>query len=74
MENLTIKDHIQGEASFVRFVGGNLYYRTSTGLEFPVPIEDLGNATINATEKGMLLMRYIRKHMDTLKKAQEAKA
>lgn len=28
---------------------------------FPVPIEDLGNATIGAVEKAITLMRYIRK-------------
>ena len=27
---------------------------------FPVPMEDLGDATINNTEKSILLMRYIR--------------
>ncbi len=28
---------------------------------FPVPLEDVGDATFNATEKALLFMRYIRK-------------
>lgn len=28
---------------------------------FPVPLEDVGDATFNATEKAILFMRYIRK-------------
>jgi hypothetical protein len=31
---------------------------------FPIPLEDLGDATINATEKSIFLMRYIRKAID----------
>jgi len=31
---------------------------------FQVPIADLGDATINNTEKAMLLMRYIRKGIE----------
>lgn len=28
---------------------------------FPVPLEDVGDATFNASEKALLFMRYIRK-------------
>lgn len=28
---------------------------------FPVPLEDIGDATFNATEKALFFMRYIRK-------------
>lgn len=38
-------------------------------FEFPVPISDIGNATFGAQEKAMLLMRYIRKHLDYIDKA-----
>lgn len=30
---------------------------------FPVPISDIGNATFNRSDKGILFMRYIRKHI-----------
>lgn len=33
---------------------------------FPVPIEDIGNATFLAQDKALLFMRYIRKHIDYL--------
>lgn len=46
-----------------------LYYTVAqkTTLEtymFPIPLEDLGDATINASEKSIFLMRYIRKAID----------
>ena len=67
MKNL--KDHIKGTVKFQFYRAGNLYYKTSTGLEFPVPIEDVGNATILNEDKGMLFMRYIRKHLKALEQA-----
>lgn len=30
-------------------------------FQFPVPLSDIGTATLEATEKAMLFMRYIRK-------------
>ena len=60
---------------FSRYHKGHLYYRIhdfhpdpkpeSGALymtyEFPVPTEDIGDATFNETEKALLFMRYIRK-------------
>lgn len=44
-----------------------LWYKTEvTNLIFPVPINDIGNATFNITEKGILMMRYIRKYLEKL--------
>jgi hypothetical protein len=42
------------------------------GFKFPVPVNDtneIGNATFNATEKSILLMRYIRKHIESISNA-----
>ena len=36
---------------------------------FPVPIEDLGTATVRLNEKALLLMRYMRKWNQTLEDA-----
>lgn len=58
---MTIKDHIQGNCEFQYYKDSQLWYRTSTGLTFPVPIDDIGTATFDATIKGLLMMRYIRK-------------
>jgi len=46
---------------------GALWYQTEgRELLFPVPIEDIGNATFMAQDRAMLFMRYIRKHLKTL--------
>lgn len=62
-----IKEHIEGFCRFQFYKDGSLWYITAyTNFLFPVPISDIGNATFNASEKGLLMMRYIRKHMKTL--------
>lgn len=38
---------------------------------FPVPIEDIGDATFLAEDKAILFMRYIRKYIEEIKKEQE---
>ena len=68
---LTIKDHIKGFVKFVKFKQGHLYYITETDFEFPVPISEAGEAEFKNEEKGIHLMRYIRKHLDTIKKGND---
>ncbi len=60
---------------FARYRKGYLYYticepsvypipvpsETLVTWEFPVPIDDCGDATFPATEKAIMFMRYIRK-------------
>ena len=46
---------------------GILYYKHDNGLEFPVPIEDLGNADAFAEHKAITLMRYIRKYLEDIR-------
>ncbi len=41
-------------------------------MEFPVPIEEIGDATFYAHDKAILFMRYIRKHLEMIEKAKEA--
>lgn len=45
---------------------GNLWYEAENGFLFPVDIKDIGNATFNAQERAILLMRYMRKHLATI--------
>jgi hypothetical protein len=52
--------------TFSYYRDGSLWYITDLGFLFPVPIDDIGNATFLATDKGILFMRYIRKHMNTI--------
>ena len=48
-----------------------LWYVTDDGFEFPVPIDEVGNATFMAEDKAILFMRYIRKHLEMLEKARK---
>jgi len=66
---MNIKDHIKGLVKFQFYRDNILYYKTESGLIFPVPIEDVGNATFLNEDKGILFMRYIRKHLTNLKEA-----
>lgn len=67
----TIKDYVSGDkvVTFLYYKDYDLYYTTDCGLIFKVPIEDCGEAPFNATERAMLMMRYIRKHLEQLKSA-----
>lgn len=56
-----VKDNRKVRFSFYR--DRQLFYRTESGFEFPVPIDDIGNAT---EDKAILFMRYIRKHLKTI--------
>lgn len=50
---------------FVRYREGEFIYVTECGFEFPVPITDIGTATLLAQDKAILFLRYIRKHVET---------
>jgi hypothetical protein len=68
--NLTIKEIVKDNfCHFQKYRKGILYYRVmiySNGeiYEFPVPIEDCGDADFPNTDKAILFMRYIRKAID----------
>lgn len=63
---MDIKEHIKGMVTFEYYRDGQLFYKTESGLIFPVPIEDIGNATFLKEDKAMLFMRYIRKFIQSL--------
>jgi len=69
---MSIKDMVRDgkEIGFVCYRDSQLWYKhLECGFEFPVPIEDIGNATFLATDKAMLFMRYIRKHLALIEAA-----
>lgn len=68
---LTVKDMVKDnkQVTFVHYREGELWYRTEDGFEFPVPVADVGSATMLASDKALLFMRYIRKHVDMLNQA-----
>ena len=57
--------------SFVHYQQGTLWYVTECGFEFPVPTSDTGNGMFAKTEKAMLLMRWLRKHIEYLANAKQ---
>lgn len=51
----------------MRFREGNFYYRVHANnktYDFPVPLDDIGNATLLYQDKAIMFMRYIRKAME----------
>lgn len=64
-----IKDNKKVRFSFYRDM--ELWYITEEGFEFPVPIKEIGNATFLDTDKAILFMRYIRKHIETIEEAKK---
>jgi hypothetical protein len=61
-----VKDN---EVRFSRYRQGVAYYSVrvpSEGVDytFPVPLSDVGEATLFATDKALIFMRYIRKAIE----------
>jgi hypothetical protein len=69
----TLKEMVENDqkVNFVYYRDQTLWYKTESDFLFPVPISDIGNATFLAEDKAMLFMRYIRKHLDLHKEANE---
>lgn len=62
---MPIKEHVRGTSVFQYYKDGNLWYKTDdVGFYFPVPIDDIGNATFRKEEKSLIMMRYIRKWLE----------
>ena len=69
----TIKEMVNNnqKVAFRFYRDGQLWYATECGFEFPVPISEAGTATFLATDRAILFMRYIRKHMEFLNKSMD---
>lgn len=66
---MELKQLIKGNVEFQFYRDSQLWYKTEQGnFLFPVPIADIGNATFGRVEKGLLMMRYIRKYISALEK------
>lgn len=68
-----IKDMIKDNTvTFAYYRGGELWYSLpyqGSDFLFPVPVSDVGDATMLAQDKAILFMRYIRKHLKELETA-----
>ena len=64
----SLKEIVKGnQANFSHYRAGHLYYNVTVEGEqfsFPVPIEDVGDATFLKQEKAIIMMRYIRKALE----------
>lgn len=68
---MNIKDMVKDkQVRFSFYRDKQLFYKTEDGFEFPVPIDDVGNATFLAEDKAILFMRWIRKHIDTYREGE----
>lgn len=66
---MNIKDIIKGNTvRFDSYRSGFFYYHIeyeNETYQFTVPQDDIGTATLNAEDKAMLFMRWIRKAIDS---------
>lgn len=70
---MNIKDMVSNgkKVTFLRYQNNELWYVTEDGFEFPVPLADTGSAAFNSSDKAMLFMRWIRKHIEAINQAKE---
>jgi hypothetical protein len=67
---MDIKEIVKNnEVRFAKYRQGYAYYTVrvpSDGIDymFPVPLSDIGDATLHATDKALVFMRYIRKALE----------
>ena len=69
VDSALLKTRVKGAVNFTHFRDGSLWYVAEDGWEFPVPVAETINAqgsspTFRAKEKGIILMRWIRKAME----------
>lgn len=65
---MNIKDMVSNnkKVKFIQYREGEFIYSTECGFEFPVPLADVGKATLLAEDKALLFLRYIRKHVEVI--------
>ena len=56
-------------AHFVHYREGHFIYETDDGFQFPVPLADIGTATLLAEDKALFFMRWIRPHLAIVEQA-----
>ena len=59
------------KAHFVHYREGHFIYETDDGFQFPVPLTDIGTATLLAEDKALFFMRWIRRQLETIEQAKK---
>ena len=72
MKKIDIKECIKGNVTFIHYKDKHLWYSCENGFTFPVPIDDIGDATFMASDKGLLFMRYIRPQIKFIESIENA--
>jgi len=68
----SIKEMVKDKrVNFTHYREGNLWYITECQFRFPVPLSDTGEASFLASDKAILFMRYIRKHLKVMEQETE---
>ena len=62
---------LEKTVKFVKYQRSELWYMTECGFEFPVPLDETGDAEFLNTDKAMLFMRWIRKYMEFIEAAKQ---
>lgn len=62
--SINIKEMVTGDKQvyFLHYKDGELWYKHENGYKFPVPVSDVGTATMLNQDRAMFFMRYIRQH------------
>lgn len=55
------------KARFLHYREGHFIYMTDDGFQFPIPLADIGNATLQAEDKALFFMRWIRSQLEVIK-------
>ena len=68
---INIKDLVKDtRVKFLYYRSSELWYEIEgKNFRFPVPIGDTGDATFLPEDKALIFMRYVRKQLEELKKA-----
>jgi hypothetical protein len=57
------------KAHFIHYREGHFIYETEDGFQFPVPLIDIGTATLLAEDKALFFMRWIRRQLEIVEQA-----
>lgn len=66
---MTVAEVVKGskKSTFQFYREGNFYYKTDSGVDFIVPLNDIDGATLNGEDKTIFFMRWIRKTLELSK-------
>ena len=66
---MTLKDCINGVATFQFYRSGELHYKCANGFMFRIPVAETHDAVFNNEDKGIVFMRWIRKELNAIETA-----